>query len=538
MQHSEHLQRGPRKSGDDWVLWAPAAFAWQVQHLEHLSLILRGGCSTRSISSVILRGSPAARSEHHPELARFCSGSVRLNTMERPRLHFAWQVKHSEHLQRGPRKSGDDWVPWLLLFQVKHLEHLSLILHGRCSTRSTFREVLGSLATVEYYGRRLLLRGKCSTWTSVSFCVAGHGAALGASQCHFAWQVQHSEHLQGGPRKSGDDWVLWALAAFAWQVQHLEDLSFWVPWALAAFAWQVQHLEDLSFILRGRCSTWSTSREVRESPATIEYHGCFFQVKHLKHLSLILRGRCSTRSAFREVLGSLATVEYYGRRLLLRGKCSTWTSVSYCVAGHGVALGASQCHFAWQVQHSEHLQGGPRGLRKSGQVSMDFAATETNAQLGSTKRKEHHAAKPRPSGQHSYALVLAQPSYPSAHLHITIYPTPSTQHHLHYIVSTCQHYTICTPSTHTICTTSSSTQPHQHITIYITPSTQHHLHNIIHTTPSTLYHHILAGAALGALPCYPFCLIPADTPLVILRCGFFFVLFLWPIPHLDVRRHC
>ena len=36
------------------------------------------------------------------------------------------------------------------------------------------------------------------------------------------------------------------------------------------FAWQAQHLEHLSLILRGRCSTWSTSREVRGSPARIE----------------------------------------------------------------------------------------------------------------------------------------------------------------------------------------------------------------------------------------------------------------------------
>ena len=47
--------------------------------------------------------------------------------------------------------------------------------------------------------------GRCSSQSiSVSFCVAG--AALGAPQCrHFAWQVQHLEHLQRGPRKSGDD---------------------------------------------------------------------------------------------------------------------------------------------------------------------------------------------------------------------------------------------------------------------------------------------------------------------------------------------
>ena len=126
---------------------------------------------------------------------------------------------------------------------MQHLEHLSVILRGRCSTSSTSRQVHGSPATTEYYGRRLLLggsehlsfmsRGRCSTWSiSVSFCVAGAaapgappdrstevrrrlntivdagcfwvarstsvscraaGAALGASQCHFAWHVQHLE---------------------------------------------------------------------------------------------------------------------------------------------------------------------------------------------------------------------------------------------------------------------------------------------------------------------------------------------------------
>ena len=86
----------------------------------------------------------------------------------------------------------------------QHNTNISLILRGRCSTRSNSREVHGSPATIEYCGRRLRLPGRRSTWsTSVSFCVAG--ATLGAPQSHFAWQVQHAEHLQRGPRKSGDD---------------------------------------------------------------------------------------------------------------------------------------------------------------------------------------------------------------------------------------------------------------------------------------------------------------------------------------------
>ena len=82
------------------------------------------------------------------------------------------------------------------------------------------------------------------------FCVAG--AALGAPQFDFAWQVQHSEQLQGGPRKSGDDWILWTPAAFAWQAQHLamEAGCFCVAGAALGapqshFAWQAQHLEQL-----------------------------------------------------------------------------------------------------------------------------------------------------------------------------------------------------------------------------------------------------------------------------------------------------
>ena len=56
-------------------------------------------------------------------------------------------------------------------------------------------------------------------------CLRVAGAALGGPQSHFAWQVQHSEQFERGPRKSGDDWVLWTPAAFAWQVQHLEHFS-------------------------------------------------------------------------------------------------------------------------------------------------------------------------------------------------------------------------------------------------------------------------------------------------------------------------
>ena len=117
-QHVEHLHRVQQKSGDKGILWTPAACAWQVQHLEHLRIIFRGRCSTL------------------------------------------------DHLHRGRRKSGDKWVLWTpaaFAWQVQRLEHLRLVLRGKCSIWSTFIELRGSLATSEYYGRRLLSRGRCNT---------------------------------------------------------------------------------------------------------------------------------------------------------------------------------------------------------------------------------------------------------------------------------------------------------------------------------------------------------------------------------------
>ena len=254
-------------------------------------------------------------------------------------------------------------------WQAQHLQYLSLILHGRCSTRSTSTGVGGSPATSEYYGRRLLLRSRarCSTWsTSGSFCVAGAplaeppqrsaevrrqvsamdagcfcvgGAAHGAPQACFAWQVQHLEHLQKGQRKSGNKWrrlplrgrcSTWSasgsfcvagatLAApqchFAWQVQHSEDLGGrrksghkWVLRTPAAFAWQVQHLEHLRLLLRGALQApfaWQGQhfehlhicRRRKSGDEWCEWAPLRFawQAQHLEHLRLVLRGRRSAR---------------------------------------------------------------------------------------------------------------------------------------------------------------------------------------------------------------------------------------------------
>ena len=199
-------------------------------------------------------------------------------------------------------------------------------------------------------------------------------------QSHFAWQVQHAEHLQRGPRKSGDDWVLWTRAAFAWQAQNLEHLSL---------------------ILRGRCSTRSTSTKSAEVRRRLLWTPIAFvwQVQHLERM--------------------------------------LWTPAA----------------FAWHAQHLEHLSFILRGRRSTWSTSVSF----------------------------SVAGASLEPSYPSAHLHITIYTTLSTQHHLHYIVNT-----------------ASSTHHHLHNTIYTTSSTQHHLHYIItywqvqrlehcHLTPSASF---------------------------------------------------
>ena len=136
--------------------------------------------------------------------------------------------------------------------------------------------------------------GRCTRSTSVSFCV--QGAALGAP-----------------PERSAEVRIL-------------------------ILRCKCKHLDRLIAILRGRCSTWSTSREVRGSPATIEYYQ-----RRLLLRRLLLRGRCST------------LMEYYGHRRLL-------------VAGY-TALGAPQSHFAWQVQHSEHLSVILRGRCSTGSTS-------------------------------------------------------------------------------------------------------------------------------------------------------------------------
>ena len=365
-------------------------------------------------------------------------------------------------------------------------------MRGKCSTWSTFKEVRGSPATSDDFGRRLVLHGRRSTWsTSGSFCVAG--AALGAPRARFAWQAQHLEHLLRGPRSpaTSDDFgrrfvfhgrrSTWSTSVsflrgrcslelrfvlrgtrstwpafievggsqaksddfgrhlvFAWQAHCLEHLRF------------ILHLEHLRLVLRGRRSTWSTSGSFCVAGAALGAPPARFawQAQHLEYLRFVLCGRGSTWSTFIEVGGSLATsddfgrrvagaalggasparfawqaqhMEYlrfvlwqaqhlhrgprksatsddFGRRLVLHGRRSTWsTSGSFCVAG--AALGACPARFAGQAQH-EHL----RCPRKSGDfgcrlVVADAALGASSARFAwQVQHLEHLLRGPRKSG--------------------------------------------------------------------------------------------------------------------------------------------
>ena len=158
-------------------------------------------------------------------------------------------------------------------------------------------------------------------------------------------------------------------------------------------------------------------------------------------------------------------------------------AASICVAG--AALGASPARFAWQAQHLEHLRLVLRGRRSTWSISGSFCRAGAALEASQLHIARH------------FFKAQTSPTPPST-LHLqthhhqdnTIYTTPSTLHH--------QHNTIYTTSSNT----TSSTQLHQHITIYKTPSTQHH--------------QTVAGAALGALPYYPFCLIPTDSLWIVL----------------------
>ena len=504
------------------ALGAPQArLAWQAKHLEHLTLVLRGRRSTSS-TFIEVGGSLATSDANGRRLVlrgRRSTWSTFIEVVLRRLVLRRQEVRRLVMRPQRPR------FPW----QAQHLEHLRLVFRGTRSTCSTFIELRGSLGTSDANGRRLVLRGRRSAWsTSGSVCVAG--AALGAPPARFAWQAQHFEHLHRGRWKSGDEWC---------------------EWAPPRFAWQAQHLGHLRLVLHGRRSTCSISIELVFRLAT---SAC-----DLEHLRLVLCGRCSTwkHLRLRIVFAELSIIHTTPSTLSVAGAntCTINTHIIYryrCIN----TTSSTQPH-----QHITHLHNTILHNTIYTTPSTRHSSTHTS----STQYHLHYIIK----SKHHQHNIINTTSSTQPHQHITIYTTPPTQYHLHNTINPkpstlhhqTQHHTTHTSFTlhhqHSIINTTSSTHHHLHNTIYThiiyttsptqhyqhnlintSPSTQHHLHNTINTTPSTLHHQTLAGAALGALPYYPFCLIPADTPLVILRCGLFFILFHWPIPQLDVWRQC
>ena len=454
--------------------------------------------------------------QHHPHKIIYTTSSTRHN---QPRC--STRSTSALGAPRGPRKSGDNWLLWTPAAFAWQVQPAALACQ------------------VEYYGRRLLSCGKCSTSrTSVSFCVAG--AALGGPQHFFEWQVQHLEHLslilrgrcsfRNTFRKVRCVFVAGAAFGaprfhFAWQVQHLEHLSpFFLrgrcsTWSTSvSFCVAAQQLEHLAFILRRRCSTWSTFREVRGSPATIEYCGrqlllrcrcstwrtsAFFfewQVQHLEHLSLILRGRCSFRNTFRKVRCVFVAGAAFGApRFHFAWQAQHLEHLSpFCVAG--AALGAPRFHFAWQAQHLEHLAFILRGWCSTGSISLAYCGCGACSYF-----PEFHGLRLlHVSWVQTDGLVSSQ--------------TDGNTHPMNCSPNT-------TSSTHNIYTTSSA-QHHQHNFINTSPPSQHHLHNTIYTTSST-QHYLLYIITYWQVQHLERChLTPSASFLLIPLLLFFVVVFL------------
>ena len=424
--------------------------------------------------------------------------------------------------------------------------HQHNIMNTSPSTQHHQHNIINTTSSTQHHQHNTINPSPSTTTTqhqhntSGSFCVAG--AALGAPQVRFASQVQHLEHLHRGQRKSGDEWC------------------FWAP---PHFAWQAQHLEHLRLVLRGRCSTWSTSGSFCVAGAAL---GAPSQrsaevrrrVMTLGAASFCVAGAAlgapQARFAWQALhlgeAGSLATSDAFGRRLVLRGRRSTWsTSGSFSVAGAWQAQHLEHLHrgrrksggewcfwapprFAWQGQHLEHLRLALRGrrstrstsgrcawqvqhlehlclvLRGSGstwftKVSFCMAGAALDASpVGIAghffKAQTIHTTPPTLHHQthHHQDNTVSTTSSTQSHQHNFINASPSTQHHLHntiYTTSSTQHH-LHYIIKHNIINThhlhESSTQHHQHNLINTSPSTKHHLHNTIYTTPSTPSTHI------------------------------------------------
>ena len=266
-------------------------FAWQVQRLERVSFILRVRCYTQSTSvSFCMAGAPhrappersaevrqrlstvdascvclaaAALGAPHshfavagaarrapPESRRrratiehrrstwstFCMARA---TLGAPQSHLARQPQHSKHLQTGPRK----------------IEYCGRRL--RCTWSTSVSFCMASAQHLQHLG--LILHGRRSTWsTSVSFCVAG--AALGAPESHFAWQVQHLKHpscvLQLGGNTINTTSSIHDTINTTPSTQHHQHNT------INTTPSTQHHLHNIIYTTSshtGRCSTWSTA---------------------------------------------------------------------------------------------------------------------------------------------------------------------------------------------------------------------------------------------------------------------------------------
>ena len=126
------------------------------------------------------------------------------NIMNTITINTTSLTQHHQHRCSTWRTSVFGGPQFHCAWQVQHSQHLNVILCRRCSTRSTSISFCVAIALLRARPERSAeARRRLSTMDAGCFCVAG--AALGGPQSHFAWQVQHSEHLQRGPRKSGDD---------------------------------------------------------------------------------------------------------------------------------------------------------------------------------------------------------------------------------------------------------------------------------------------------------------------------------------------
>ena len=81
-----------------------ANFAWQLEHLEHLSLVFRGKCSTWSTSIAVCRSSPSMECTMDSEC--FCVAGA----LGAPESHFAWQAQHLEHVRLMLRGRCSTWI--------------------------------------------------------------------------------------------------------------------------------------------------------------------------------------------------------------------------------------------------------------------------------------------------------------------------------------------------------------------------------------------------------------------------------------------